>query len=132
MAPDLLNGVTSVLARGETVDGAALQQALEKVTVFRKIRLAHALKFRTTAADSIAYRIRNGKAYASVFAFDNGAGAQQVYDLVMQSITEDVARVVRGKRYSSLHPCAMGSPPRKNSFLATSQPAPRLLYLTAW
>jgi hypothetical protein len=77
---------------------APFYQALETASLFRKIRLVYALKFRTTDADSILYRIRNGKSYATAFDFTNQTGAQVAYEVVMQSLTADIAKNVAGKK----------------------------------
>lgn len=48
--------------------------------------------------DSILYRIRNGKSYAKEFSFPNKEDAGIVLETVLDSIIEDVAKNVRGKR----------------------------------
>lgn len=98
MPPDLLNNVTATLAHGEQPLGADFQKALDNATIFRKIRLAYALKFRTTDADSILYRVRNGKSYATDFTFAHKAAAQDAYETVLASVTADIARNVRNKK----------------------------------
>lgn len=99
MPEDLLNTVTAQLRHDQSVLNDRFYHALESASVFRKIRLAYALKFRTTAdADSILYRIRNGKSYATTFSFTNQTGAQAAYDAVMQSLIDDIAKKVRGKK----------------------------------
>ena len=97
MPEDALNSVTAHLARNDGSDALDLDAALEKANTFRKIRLAYALKFRTTDAQSILYRVRNGKSYAQGFHFDNQAGAQEAYTRVLASITADLAANVQGK-----------------------------------
>ena len=94
---DYLNTVTARITRGEQVDKDTLDAALSKVNVFRKIRLAYALNYRTRQVDSILYRIRNGKSYASEFTFGNKDAAKQVLETVMESIVGDVRRNVNGK-----------------------------------
>jgi hypothetical protein len=98
MPEDTLNSVTARLRHEQPVVSDDFYQALEAASLFRKIRLAYALKFRTTEADSILYRIRNGKSYATAFDFTNQAGAQAAYDIVLQSLTDDIAQNVRGKK----------------------------------
>src|SRR5207248_1961887 len=95
---DLLNDVTASLAHGYTPDTDTFAKELKRANTFRKIRLAYALKFRTTQADSILYRVRNGKSYAKEFSFNNQAGAQAAYNTVMESLTADIAKNVSGKR----------------------------------
>lgn len=97
MKSDLLNNVTAILAGGNQINLNNLAQALEQATVFRKIRLAYALKFRTTEADAILYRIRNGKSYAKQFHFTHQDLAAEVYTLVLASIVADVSQNVADK-----------------------------------
>jgi hypothetical protein len=98
MREDLLNAVTSKLAHGEDVLGDEFAQALATASTFRKIRLAYALKFRTTDANSILYRIRNGKSFATQFSFARKEEAEAVLDRVRASIVADVAKNVTGKK----------------------------------
>lgn len=97
MQADTLNLVTPILSKGHKVPDADLRFALEKANIFRKIRLAYALKFRTTDADSILYRVRNGKSYAKGFSFSNKDNAQLALDVVLESIIADVRKNVDGK-----------------------------------
>ena len=69
MPEDYLDTVTSKLKNSEGIDIKELKTELKKVNLFRKIRLAYALKYRTLETDSILYKIRNGKSYASNFTF---------------------------------------------------------------
>ncbi|HEY0753785.1 MAG TPA: hypothetical protein VGD98_07480 [Ktedonobacteraceae bacterium] len=95
---DTLNMVTAQLRHDQPVLNDHFYQALETASLFRKIRLAYALKFRTTDADSILYRIRNGKSYATKFDFTNQAGAQEAYAVTLRSLTDDIAKNVAGKK----------------------------------
>lgn len=98
MPEDTLNTVTAQLRHNQPVMNDSFYQALETASPFRKIRLAYALKFRTTDTDAILYRIRNGKSYATAFHFTNQFGAQVLYEVVMQSLTADIAKNVAGKK----------------------------------
>src|SRR5690349_2485936 len=91
MPEDTLNAVTARLRHEQPDLSDHFTQALETASPFRKIRLAYALKFRTTDADAILYRIRNGKSYATAFDFTNQAGAEAAYEVVMQSLSADIA-----------------------------------------
>lgn len=95
---DYLNTVTSKLKRGEGVDVNDLTKRLEEVNTFRKIRLAYALKFRTKDVDSILYRIRNGKSYATDFSFEKKDEVKEVLGIVFDSIVKDVRKNVKGKK----------------------------------
>lgn len=98
MQEDLLNNITARLARREPVTSAQFKKALQDTNVFRKIRLAYALRFRTTDAESILYRVRNGKSYAKEFKFENKRGAQIIYDILMNEIVASIKPNVEGKK----------------------------------
>ena len=98
MPEDYLNVVTAKIKKDEVIDINKLKSELKRVNTFRKIRLAYALKFRTKDVDSILYRIRNGKAYATDFNFKNKVVAKHVLAIVLDSITEDVGKNVKGKK----------------------------------
>ena len=98
MPADTLNMVTARLRHQQSALDDTFYRALATASVFRKIRLAYALKFRTTDAHGILYRIRNGKSYATAFDFSNYADAQAAFEVVMQSLTKDIAQNVAGKR----------------------------------
>lgn len=95
MKEDFLNSITSKLSNGKKITKKSLAEELAKVNIFRKIRLAYALKFRTHNNNSIVYKIRNGKGYATDFEFDNFIGAKDVLETVLNSIVEDLD--VKGK-----------------------------------
>ena len=98
MKPDFLNDVTSILKKDRCIDEDLLIGELDRVNIFRKIRLAYALKFRTGNCNSILYRIRNGKGYATDFYFHEHEKAEQVLNTVMESIIQDVKKNVEGKK----------------------------------
>jgi len=98
MPEDYLNEITAKIKKGETIDKDKLKSKLERVNVFRKIRLAYALRFRVKDVDSILYRIRNGKAYATDFDFKNKIVAKHVLAIVLDSITENIGKNVKGKK----------------------------------
>lgn len=93
MPEDLLNTITARLKHKQAPDAVSFNEAMSRATIFRKTRLAYALKFRTTDADSIMYRVRNGKSYATDFSFENKKGAQILYDAVMKLIAKDLAHL---------------------------------------
>lgn len=95
---DYLNNITAKIKNGEEIDIDRLNKKLLSVNVFRKIRLLYALKFRTKNVDSILYRIRNGKAYASGFEFNKQHNVEEVLEIVLESIVQDISRNVEGKR----------------------------------
>lgn len=96
---DYLNTVTAKLSRGEDVGEMRLLNELGKANIFRKIRLAYALKFRTNEdVDSILYRVRNGKGYAKEFDFSFHKDADIVLDRVLDSISKHIIPNVEGKK----------------------------------
>jgi len=98
MGEDYLNEVTAKIKKGERIEKNKLEEELSRVNTFRKIRLAYALKFRTKDVDSILYRIRNGKGYATDFSFEKKAMAKKILDVVMDSIVEDMKANIKGKK----------------------------------
>lgn len=97
MPEDYLNTITAKLKKNIPLYAPQLRNELDKVNIFRKIRLAYALKFRTKDAESILFRIRNGKSYATDFTFEDKKHAQRVLDIVIASIVKDVEKNVKGK-----------------------------------
>lgn len=95
MKEDYLNTVTSRLNK---LNKKKLEEELSKANVFRKIRLAYALKFRTKDCNSIVYRIRNGKAFPTEFHFTNQKGAKETLSVVLDSIISDIKSNVKGKK----------------------------------
>jgi len=106
MPEDYLNNVTNLLKKGYSAKSLVnslvirndLNRELSKVNTFRKIRLAYALKYRTKDVDSILYKIRNGKGYATNFEFDNKEGAMVVFNWVLGWIVKDIEKNVKGKK----------------------------------
>jgi len=101
MPEDYLNTITARIKKGDYASHIYeddLKKELNKVNIFRKIRLAYALKFRTKDVDSILYRIRNGKAYATEFNFFRKEKAKDILNIVLNSITKDITKNVKGKK----------------------------------
>lgn len=99
MVPDYLNSVTGMLKRGDIVSYKEFEPALEVANTFRKIRLAYALNYRTREQESIMYRIRNGKAFATEFNFPKfqRKGAGEILKVVLDSIAKDIRPIVEGQ-----------------------------------
>ncbi len=100
LPPDYLNSITSQIKQ-DNLNLETLAQKLGKATIFRKIRLAYALKYRLNACDSIVYTVRNGKGWATEFDFEWWTvvkdKTQQALNAVINSIVEDVKKNVEGK-----------------------------------
>ncbi len=99
MKDDYLNTITAKIKNGINITEEKLKDALSKVNTFRKIRLAYALKFRTnTDIDSILYKIRNGKSYATTFEFNEQEKAKKILDIVIDSIIDGIKPNLKGKK----------------------------------
>ena len=97
MPEDYLNNVTANLRKGIAIDPPELQLRLDKVNVFRKARLAYALKFRAEEPSSIMYKIRNGSAFSTGFNFPDASAVDPVLDIVIESIVKGL-KPVNGKK----------------------------------
>jgi hypothetical protein len=98
MKPSFLNDVTGILKRGDVIQTSRLNEELDKVNIWRKIRLAQSLSYRMTKPESIMYKIRNGKAFATTMDFDNIAGARKAYNTILTSIAKDLKHL-KGKEF---------------------------------
>jgi len=98
MKSDYLNEVTSKIKNNKTIDLKEFIDELEKVNTFRKIRLAYALKYRTCDVDSILYKIRNGKGFATDFSFDDKKTANVLLNFVLKSIVLKLKEKVEAKK----------------------------------
>jgi hypothetical protein len=97
MPEDYLNTITEKIKKTNPILVSELNKHLDEVNIFRKIRLAYALKYRTRDVDSILYKIRNGKGYAKEFQFLNKNTAKDIYGHVYNSIVNDIKKKVSGK-----------------------------------
>lgn len=101
MKEDYLNAVTSKIKKGEKISEKELKEALSKVNVFRQIRLAYSLKFRSSDVKSIMYRIRNGKAFSDEiegYSTKQKTQAKKVFGKVMDSVIKAIKPKVKGKK----------------------------------
>jgi hypothetical protein len=100
MKEDYLNALTSELLKANSdIDIAKLLDELSKVNIFRKIRLAYALKYRSNInIDSILYKVRNGKSYAKEFIYKNNEQANLLYKPILHTIISDIEKIVKGKK----------------------------------
>lgn len=76
--------------KNHTFNESIFKKELKNTTIFKKIKLAYALKYRTINCESIVYRIRNGRAFATNFEFKQKRMAKHVLDLVLKSIASDL------------------------------------------
>lgn len=94
---------TSVTTRsGFDLDRLTAELDNPNVSIFRKIRLANALSVRADRTlDSIMYKVRNGKSFATEFKPLSDAAvstAARSYSVVIQSIVDSLTPSLRGKR----------------------------------
>jgi hypothetical protein len=96
---DVLNSVTSKIKHGDTLYFSTLLAKLANASIFRKIRLAYALNNRLNAGDSIVYKIRNGRGWATNFSWDRSLDkvTSNILDMVIISIADDIREKVDGK-----------------------------------
>ena len=95
---DCLNSVTGRIKTG-TLDMKRLGDKLSSTTLFRKVRLANALRFRLDDPGSVVYRVRNGRGWATDFSWDESLvkPTAETLDLVLGSIAEGLRPSVEGK-----------------------------------
>lgn len=98
MQKDYLNTITSLIKNNIDVDSNKFSSELSKSNIFRKIRLAYALKFRTKDVESIIYRIRNGKGFAKEFEFGQHILAEKTLNIVLNSIIDTIRKKIDGKK----------------------------------
>ena len=98
MRSDMLNNITSMLKKGEPIYKSKLDPELNRVNIWRKIRLAQSLKYRIDGNKSIVYKVRNGKSYATTFEFGAIDDARKVYDIILDSVTKDLKHL-KGKEF---------------------------------
>jgi hypothetical protein len=71
---------------------------LNKVNTFRQIRLAYALLYRTHPSNSIVYKIRIGKSYASTFSYNKNEKLEWAISFTVEEIVGRVSKNVKGKK----------------------------------
>ena len=97
MKEDYLNSVTRMI-KDNSLSLDRLEKELLKVNVFRKIRLAYALQYRSIdGVDSILYKVRNGKGYVGDFSFDKTPMLKKALGKIVGSIIQDLSKNVDGK-----------------------------------
>jgi hypothetical protein len=89
MKEDYLNSITAQIKRNE-LDINKLHGYLKSASVFRKIRLLNALRFRLIEQDAIVYRVRNGRGYATTFKHTKSDGTLGAYKVVINSIIQNL------------------------------------------
>ncbi|MBR6713543.1 MAG: hypothetical protein IKI76_11200 [Selenomonadaceae bacterium] len=86
------------LTAADAIDFDRLKQELANVTAYRKVSLANAILYRQATPESIVYNIRNGSAFADDYHGGLHFDASKVLDVLIDSIAEDIAPNVGGKK----------------------------------
>jgi hypothetical protein len=94
---DYMNSITGKMKNGE-FKIREFKNKISEYSVWRKVRLAYALKNRLSGMESIVYRVRNGKGFATEFSdwFDENQ-LKKVLNYTIQSIASDISKNVDGK-----------------------------------
>lgn len=98
MPEDFLNSVTAK-ARHGNLSITKLKHKLKTASSFRKVRLLNSLLYRQNPADSISYKIRNGKVWAAPFLHKDFRVSDEVVDTVFNSLVEGLIEKLSGKLF---------------------------------
>lgn len=93
LKPALLDSLTSLTV----CDKDAIVEALDKVTLFRAVRIMNMLAYRLNGNKDIVYRVRNGKSYVSKVNETNEVVMREVYDVVRGYVVEKLSAKVSDK-----------------------------------
>ncbi len=99
MPEDYLNSVTAQIKQ-DRLDLTVLEKKLQRASVFRKIRLAYALKFRESpCSEAVVYRVRNGRGWVAPFQWPKHAErmTKQALEIVLCSLADDLHPTLEGK-----------------------------------
>lgn len=129
LAPDYLNSVTSLIKQSGDFGGkigvefTRLRDELENpnVNIFRKIRLAQALRVRMAPdLDSIVYKVRNGKSFATDFARLSRSqinDATAIYNLVLMQIADSLSTTLADRNIYIPDGVVYGLPSTEKQFV---------------
>jgi hypothetical protein len=96
MPEDYIASVTKHLRDG-TFSASKLNKSLSKANIFRKVKLAQALRFYDNQdASGIVYSVRNGKSFANTIN-PLGTSAEKALSVVMDSLGADLSHI-KGKK----------------------------------
>jgi hypothetical protein len=99
MPKNYLNDITFMIKHGEPIYPHKFQEELDKVNIFRKIRLAYALNYKNQEVTSILYRVRNGKSYAKEYN-SNDIRVRGAFGLILETVLNSIIgdMHVKGKK----------------------------------
>ena len=76
-----------------------IEKALDQATIFREIRIVNSLRYRLTENESILYKVRNGKAFASTIKYKNNKDClEKVLEIVYNHLKKRVNKLLNGKK----------------------------------
>ena len=93
LKPALLDNLTNI----DVCDKNAITEALDKVTLFRAIRIMNMLAYRLNGNEDIVYRVRNGKSYVSKVNKANESVIREIYSVVHDYVTNKLSASVKDK-----------------------------------
>jgi len=98
MSEDYMNSITSQIKLNK-LDIELFAEKLKNTSIYRKVRLSYNLNYRLNSENSIVYRIRNGKGWATHFNWGKEleAKTQQALNIILASIADDIREKVNGK-----------------------------------
>lgn len=94
---NILDNLTN---KDTTVNYDDLIKELDKITIFREMRILNGIRYRLFGNDNIVYRIRNGKSYVSIlpgktFEYINKLGG--LHNFIMNHLMSRLSDKVKGK-----------------------------------
>lgn len=93
LKPALLDNLTNL----DVCDKDAITEALDRVTLFRAIRIMNMLAYRLNGNEDIVYRVRNGKSYVSKVSKTNESVIREIYSVVHDYVTNKLSASVKDK-----------------------------------
>lgn len=95
---DYFNSITEQISNN-TLNLDIFKTKLENINIYRKIRLAYSLNYRLQDNESIVYKIRNGKSWATDLEdLENKNLANKALQILKNSIVNDISKNVKGKK----------------------------------
>lgn len=97
---DYLNSVTSSISN-DTFKITEFRKVISRYSVWRKIRLAYALRNRLSELNSFVYRVRNGRGWVTEYSGKetNKEKIKKVLNETIKSIAESISENVSGKTF---------------------------------
>jgi hypothetical protein len=98
LPPDYFNSISEQISKGQ-LNLDIFKTRLKNINIYRKIRLAYSLNYRIQDNESIVYKIRNGKSWATDLEnIENRNLANKALQILKNSIINDISKNVEGKK----------------------------------